>query len=91
MPSTDPPTIHTWTQQSLLQEAPDVIEVTIRLGFIPGSHHARWMVETHNAVTGDLLAMTSQLGCEFWCPADVLAIATQRALAHAEEFVSPFA
>lgn len=39
---------------------PDVLEVRIRLGFIPGDHHGRWQLEVFDPRSHELLAMHSR-------------------------------
>jgi len=46
-------------QQTVLAP-PDVLEVRIRLGFIRGDHHGRWLVEVIDPSGGELLAMYSR-------------------------------
>ena len=51
----DPST--SWSQTLLCP--PDVLEIRLRLGFIPGEHHGRWMIEALDPQGGELLAMSS--------------------------------
>ena len=46
-------------EQTLLLP-PDLVEVRLRLGFIPGDNHMRWQVEAIDPATGELLAMHSK-------------------------------
>lgn len=39
---------------------PDVLEVRLRLGFIPGDGHGRWQLEVVSPGSGELLALASQ-------------------------------
>lgn len=48
----------TWSQTLLVP--PDVLEVRLRLGFIPREHHARWQIEVLDPQGGELLAMHSR-------------------------------
>lgn len=47
-----------WTQTILVP--PDVLEVRVRLGFIRGDNHGRWLVEVLDPCGGELLAMHSR-------------------------------
>lgn len=38
---------------------PDILEIRVRLGFIPHDRHGRWQVEVLDPSTGELLAMHS--------------------------------
>jgi hypothetical protein len=38
---------------------PGVLEVRVRLGFIPSDHHGRWQIEVVEPQAGELLAMHS--------------------------------
>lgn len=38
---------------------PDVVQATLRVAYIPETHHAQWQIEVSNPVTGELLAMES--------------------------------
>lgn len=40
--------------------APDVIEITLRIGFVTSSQHGQWQAEVRNPVTGELLDMYSR-------------------------------
>lgn len=39
---------------------PDVLEVRLRLGFIPADRHGRWQLEVIDPGSGELLAMESR-------------------------------
>lgn len=39
---------------------PDVLEVRLRLGFIPADHHGRWQLEVTDPRSRELLAMYSR-------------------------------
>lgn len=47
-----------WNQTALVP--PDVLEVRLRLGFIPGDHHGRWQLEILDPRSGELLALHSR-------------------------------
>jgi len=38
---------------------PEILEVRLRLGFIPGDHHGRWQLEVVDPGSNELLAMYS--------------------------------
>jgi hypothetical protein len=46
-----------WSQPGLIP--PDVVQATLRIAYIPETHHAQWQLEVQNPVTGELLAMSS--------------------------------
>lgn len=39
---------------------PDVVEITLRVGFVTSSQHGQWQLEVRNPVSGELLAMFSR-------------------------------
>lgn len=47
-----------WTQVLMLP--PDVIELRLRLGFIPADNHGRWQIEVLDPQSNELLALHSQ-------------------------------
>ena len=47
----------TWDQTVLFP--PEVVMATLRISYIPETHHAQWQIEVNNPVTNELLAMSS--------------------------------
>lgn len=56
---TDPenPFVAPWVQLGLIP--PDVLELTLRLGVVPASHHLQWQLEVRSATDGVLLGLVS--------------------------------
>ena len=46
-----------WEQAALYP--PEVVMATLRISYIPETHHAQWQIEVNNPVTNELLAMSS--------------------------------
>lgn len=40
--------------------APDVVEITLRVGIVTSSSHGQWQLEVRSPVTGELLSMVSR-------------------------------
>lgn len=52
------PAASQYPQETLLP--PEVVQVTVRIGFVGASGHCQWLCEARNATDGELLAMVGR-------------------------------
>lgn len=64
-----------WSQTRICP--PGVLQATLRIGWIPDSHHAQWQIELEDPVTRELLAMRSSPHLLAHSPLQVLQLAMQ--------------
>lgn len=83
-----PHDLETSWQQTLLAPPP-VLEVRVRLGFIPGEDHGRWMIEALDPQGGELLAMASRPHFPLHDAGDALAEVGRRLYDILEPLINP--
>jgi len=49
-----------WSHHQTVLVPPEVLEMRLRLGFIPGDHHGRWQLEVLDPGSNELLALYSR-------------------------------
>jgi hypothetical protein len=49
-----------WSHHQTVLVPPPIMEVRLRLGFIPGDHHGRWQLEVIDPGSNELLALYSR-------------------------------
>lgn len=49
-----------WSHHQTVLVPPEILEIRLRLGFIPGDHHGRWQLEVLDPGSNELLALYSR-------------------------------
>lgn len=78
-----------WAHHQTVLVPPEVVEIRLRLGFIPGDHHGRWQLEVIDPGSNELLALYSRPHFPLSTTEEALAEVGARLGALLEDYLNP--